>query len=322
MKRNLYLVFFAACFLCIAICGCVAPYEPCDKARSYPFWTDWSDGSLIYIMNDSLAVLSTRRHKVDCNTTSYKREDTTNTRAGLFLVNYRAKKEPLMGDTLELGEHQNYDLEIAKGYFKDSSVLVFDLNDKLKFGFWKIGEKSIKFNEVDGYFGFRYIDASNWINESIIIRQSNLYTMDYILEPEKGRMESFNLVEEYEWMYQNRWENYCLRDGFLSYINGKVACVRNNWETRYAELIVDNIVMDTALSLKNVLWFGNYIGRNYGREILKIDTENFKFDKTFSLWIDEAYVNPRFYSDINNPDNFVSYSGQDLIDFISKGGTK
>jgi hypothetical protein len=86
--------------------------------------------------------------------------------------------------------------------------------------------------------------------------------------------------------------------------------------------------MDTAQALSAGQWFGTHIrrsnyGGNFGSEILKIDTENFKFDKNFKLWVDEySHVNPRFYNDNNNPDNFVSYPGQDLIDFISKGGIK
>ncbi|MDR3000649.1 MAG: hypothetical protein LBU89_05220, partial [Fibromonadaceae bacterium] len=274
--KKFYLCF--AAFLCIAICGCVAPYEPCDKARSYPFWTDWSGGNLVYIMNDSLAVLSTYRYKVECNTTSYKREDTTNTRAGLFLVNYRAKKEPLMGDTLELGDNQNYGLSIARGYFKDSSVLVFDFDfdsDRFgangRFGFWKIGEKSIKFKDMGKIFSrFGRASVSHWMDESIIIKG---YPDSHLLYPETGHLEQFNPSEEYEWMSSQGGSRQCLGNGFLSYIDDKIVCVRNKWETNYAELIVDGTVMDTAQALSAGQWFGTHIrrsnyGGNFGSEIL------------------------------------------------------
>ncbi|MDR2580815.1 MAG: hypothetical protein LBC85_07465, partial [Fibromonadaceae bacterium] len=47
--------------------------------------------------------------------------------------------------------------------------------------------------------------------------------------------------------------------------------------------------------------------------IFKIDTENLKFDNDFMLWVSEDLL--KFYNDINKPDDFVSYSGQDLINF-------
>jgi hypothetical protein len=75
----------------------------CKDSRSYPYWTEWSDGELITIANDSQAVVATRKYKKECwDKGNYKEEAVAGFRAGLFLVNYRVKQKPLMGDTLEL----------------------------------------------------------------------------------------------------------------------------------------------------------------------------------------------------------------------------
>jgi len=105
----------------------------------------------------------------------------------------------------------------------------------------------------------------------------------------------------------------CLDGGFLSYIRGKVVCVRDNLADKHTELIVDGIVTDTGSGLPfyTRVWFGNYIEAN--DKIIKIDIENFKFDEIFELWIDNDGYPAKFYKN-KKGDDFVSYSGKDLTE--------
>jgi len=290
--------------LCVGICGCsmLPDIEYCKNSRSYPYWTEWEDGILVSIVNDSLAAVKTRKYKKECKEDM---ETTVGFRVGLFLVNYRTKQKPMLGDTLDLP----YDLEISSGAFIDSSVLVFDFLNK-KFGFWKIGEKTIKFSSYNDISGsMEYIrDINPWINKEIVIR-SYSHSREYlhILDTEKGQIKIFN-PKEYEWIFPSEDKI----GGFLSYIDGKVIYIRDN---KRFELVVDGIVTDTSLPFYIYKCFGNYIAphnvsiANAG--ILKIDTENFKFDETLELWLDRGDYPAKFYKNRKGDDS-VSYSGKDL----------
>jgi hypothetical protein len=316
--------------LYIFICGCeyLAPvqYPECGSS-SYPYWTEWSDGQLISIVDDSLAILMTEKSKKEC---SYNdKEKVVSYRSGLFLVNYRIKQKPLLGDTLEL-EYESLlsyfnGLKVVNGYFfRDTSVLVFDVNGH-KFGFWKIGEKSIKLNNQniltnDPLDLGSAKNAAHWVNGNIIF-QTIYFT--YILDTEKRQIERFEPSNEYEWMSSGyEWmagdeliRDIRCRDSFLSYINGKVICAmpRLSAGCYESKLFVDGVVTDTIDFLAKAM-LGNYIfaSQNGRVKILKIDTENFKFDETFELWVDDDSYPTKFYKDKEKSD-FASYSGKDLI---------
>jgi len=304
-------------------------YTKCDESHSYPYWTDWTDGNLISIIDDSLAAVSTLKYKKEC--LGYNREDIVSFRTGLFLVNYRTRQKPLRGDTLELeykvlnSYYMYLALKILNGYlFRDTSALVLDVKNS-KFGFWKIGEKSIKFkdhNKVSSdystFAGFAQ-NAGYWENGSIIF--PDVYDMN-ILDTEKGQIEQFKYSVQYDWMPRHEWmQKYLCNSLFLSYIGDKAVCVNSIYagrdstiENRYTLLLVDGIPVDTIKFSGNVSgkMFGNYFSAQ-GR-IFKIDTLNLKFDKDFSLWIDEKPLTFCKNGD-KNPDDCVSYSGQDLINF-------
>jgi hypothetical protein len=283
-------ILFAA--MCICAFGCYGP-DGCNESISYPYWTEWTDGKLIYIVDDSLAVVTTHKDKIGCDLSNTVVIDSR--LAGLFLVNYRVKQKPLLGKTMKFSEYWS----ISKGYIKDSSVFVFDKSNN-KFGFWEIGENSIKFKNYDKVEGMIYVDnVGNWMNESVIF---NSYDDVSILDTKSGQIKPF--------------ENSCI-DGFMYYAKENIICVRVNRALNYSELVVDGTVTDTVnLTLKNV-WFGNYVlfrdsNYNRGGRILKIDTENFKFDKTFELWIDNDYEPSKFYKRDDETFGFVSYSGKYL----------
>jgi hypothetical protein len=79
---------------------------------------------------------------------------------------------------------------------------------------------------------------------------------------------------------------------------------------------VNGVVTDTSLPFNIYYNFGYYIDpRNVTTAnggILKIDTENFKFDETLGLWL-ELDSPTKFYSGHKDSDDFVSYYGRDLI---------
>jgi len=326
------------CFVAMLLYSCPSleedNYTKCDESHSYPYWTEWSDGSLISILDDSLAAVSTLKYKKEC--LDYNREDIVSFRTGLFLVNYRAKQKPLLGDTLESeyevlnSYYMDLGLKILNGYlFRDSSALVLDLKNN-KFGFWKIREKSIKFQDYNkvSKFSVDYSFAHNagrWVNGSIVFFDNNYMN---ILDTEKGQIESFKYSVQYNWMPGYNWmQRYLCHSLFLSYIGDKAVCVDVMYadndgpiKNDYTLLLVDGIPVDTIKFSDNVSgtksienkMFGNYF--SWKGRIFKIDTLNLKLDMDFSLWIDE---NPLTFckNGNKNPDDCVSYSGQDLINF-------
>jgi hypothetical protein len=296
----------------------------CKDSRSYPYWSEWTDGRLVAIADDSLAVVATYKYKTECEVgDDYGTEITTSSRAGVFLVNYRVKQKPLLGDTLELRDDLNYDLEVATGYLKDSSVLIFDFVNR-KFGIWKVGEKSIEFNTHDDIglskdIGeFSGIRANPWVNKSVILNYYHIVRTKQILDTKNGQIKPFEHSEEYEWMYDGE-RNFCL-DGFLSYLEDKdkIICIRTGNDIRRSELIVDGVITDIGLNVSIQAQFGNYIDLGVFKTvdaikggILKIDTEKFKFDETLELGINDSHT--IFYKGLKHSGDSISYSGRDLI---------
>ncbi|MDR0516658.1 MAG: hypothetical protein LBH25_06385 [Fibromonadaceae bacterium] len=329
--KKIILCFFVFLFYS---CGELeTEYIRCSDSISYPYWSEWTDGVLVSIVNDSLAALMISKYKTDCGEWSVY-EEITHYRPGLFLVNYRTKQKPLLGDTL-VSEYKvnrynmKLDLRILGGYlFRDSSALVFDLKNN-KFGFWKIGEKTIKFsdhNDVGDHLESAR-NAGHWKNGSIVFY--DYYYMN-ILNTEKRQIESFWYSTQDNWMPEHEWmQRYTCNDLFLSYAGDKVVCAVTRYgyyvsdETiRDALLLVDGIPVDSIVFSSGIFpngrMFGNYFLLNddisSSDRIFKIDTLNLKFDRDFSLWFDRYPL--RFYNDkINNPDDFVSYSEEDLINF-------
>jgi len=324
------------CFVVMLFYSCQSlqqdNYRKCDESR-YPYWTEWTDDRLISIVDDSLAAIVTFKYKKEC--LGYNREDIVSFRPGLFLVNYRAKQKPLQGDTLELeyevlnSYYMHLGLRILNGYlFKDTSALVLDVKNN-KFGFWKIREKSIKFrdhNKVSSdksystvFAGFAK-NAGRWENGTIIF--PDVYDMN-ILDTEKGQVEKIEYSVQDSWIPGYEWtKSYRCKYLFLSYISDKAVCVNSMYAGRDGTienyntlLLVDGIPVDTIKFSGDILdanMFGNYFSAQ-GR-IFKIDTLNFKFDRDFSLWIDEKPL--KFCKDGNKKnDDCVNYSGQDLINF-------
>jgi hypothetical protein len=308
MKQSLLVV------LCIALFGCDPRYDATEE-KPYEEWSDWSDGQLVSIINDSLVVLKICKYRTE---TWYEygfsgqteHSKIIDSRTGLFLVNYRNKQKPLLGDTL------SHDLIIANEYHKDSSVLVFDKKNS-KFGFWKVGGKLIEFNNysISKDCNFSSVVARPWINGNILLKPNSCQLS--ILNVGIGQIEPFVFSEEYEWLSE------CYD---ISYIGSKIACIKvNDSEDHFFELVADAIVTDTLAyeysrwhRISN--WYGNYLKDNrYGTgnsggigEISKIDTSSFKFDDAFEPM---KCQDNNGYSTFQGS-NFVMYYEKDLIKAI------
>jgi len=322
--------------LCVVLLGCASTDGiGYDKDEAEYKWGDWSNPGLISIVDDSLAVLAIYKDYFKewkecgfegCSTVS----ETINRRAGLFLVNYREKQEPIWGDTLE------HDLTVVSDYFRDSSVLVFDRNHN-KFGFWKIGTNEVEFidymdysgyYESHGYRGYVSFDARPFTNGNILLIDRPDY---YILETESRQLKKFEFSGEYEWLskcgnsrkkktwiYDNEkqqgYYDYKYDYVNISYIGGKLVCINANETTDNFELTVDNVVRDKSSLGENIYeritrWCVNYV-TDVSNKIYKIDTLNFKFDNNYTPIHIGDYSNTYFYT---NQGGSIHYSVQDLF---------
>jgi hypothetical protein len=166
-----------------------------------------------------------------------------------------------------------------------------------------------------------------WINKELIL-VSDFLNM-YILDIEKGQVRLFPSYEyeyEYEWLFLPIRFDISPEWDYLSYIDGKVIGLRRNIKRDelgsefIMELIVDGVIADARPYFEILCAGREYVVTNYG-EVIKIDTENFKFDDTFKLWVDyydySSFLanfrkNGRYDENIGD-DDFVSYSEKDLI---------
>jgi len=303
--NNIFKSLIAAFSIVIYGCGDFEPPAECGDSASYPYWKDWQEGELISIIDDSLAILATKKEKIGCGKDLFygNVEMVKGFRSGLFLVNYRTKQKPLLGDTLDYG------LNVVANHFGKSSVLVFSDNYR-KFGFWEVGKKSINFIDFKYGYSIDYIDARPWIEGNILLKTisgAGIHRLS-ILNPKNGQIEPFEFSGKYEWLAE------CID---MSFINNKMLCIRKNTGANNFELVADKIVTDTS-DFGGGNWFGNYVtdgitvvinGVNRAvSRFHKIDTSTFKFDRDFKLW----YRFHNFYNDIEKLDDFVLYSGEDL----------
>lgn len=293
--------------LCITICGCYFEGEPleCDEL-DVPHIDEWRrDSYFVTIVDDSLAILRLNRGKSTCIKGGTEKIYADN--FGLFLVNYRTKQKHLLGSILDY-DFISRTSEFEKGYYIDSSVVVFD--GKNQFSFCKIGVESIKVNELSYYKGkmMYYVirNVQPWKDGNMLLNgnDDNWYTLD----TKTGQIELFDLYNEYKWLTEY--------DKAVLYFENKVVSIRKNMQTNNFELIVNGNIADTLNSLYPPDSWPYMYGRNYiainmdngKQKIHKIDTIDFKFDTTFEpLWIDGS----KFYK---NDSDFVQYFAEDLLE--------
>ena len=205
LKRLLAVLTVA--FTCVCMWGC--------SDDDYRRWGGRYEGTLVAIIDDSLALLTNSRGYEDCHDVFMGSEECERrgTNDGLFLVNYRKQQSPYWGDTVD-GE-----ISLISGYYNDSSA--FFSNTKNEFGFWKIGEKPRvvrKWNcETPCRCDWRKYGRP-WIDGNVLLKMENQNECPYaVLDTVSGIVKKLDFSGEYAWL-----------EGCddITYIDGDAVCLR------------------------------------------------------------------------------------------------
>ena len=173
------------------------------------------EGMITAVVDDSLALVRNSREYDECYETFMGNEncERSGINDGLFLVNYREKKTPLWGDTID------GDLSIVEGFFRDSSVLYS--NAKNEFGFWKIGEKPRVVRKWKCESPCECNQAKYgrpWEKGNILLKMVQQNGCPYaVLDTATGVVKKLEFKGEFAWL-----------DGCddITYIDGDVVCLK------------------------------------------------------------------------------------------------
>jgi hypothetical protein len=205
LRKMLAVLAFA--LACVCMWGC--------SDDDYRRWGGRYEGTLVAIIDDSLALLTNSRGYEDCHDVFMGSEECERggTNDGLFLVNYRKQQTPYWGDTVDGG------INLIGGYYNDSSA--FFLNAKNEFGFWRIGEKPRvvgKWNcEAPCRCDWRKYGRP-WIDGNVLLKMENQNGCPYaVLDTVAGVVKKLELTDEYAWL-----------DGCddITYFDGDVVCLK------------------------------------------------------------------------------------------------
>lgn len=233
-----------AAFACVCMWGC--------GDSDYRRWGGRYEGTLVAIIDDSLALLTNSRGYEDCHDVFMGSEECERggTNDGLFLVNYRKQLSPYWGDTVD-GE-----INLIGGYYNDSSA--FFSNAKNEFGFWKIGGQPKvvrKWNcEAPCRCDWRKYGRP-WIDGNVLLKMENQSECPYaVLDTATGVMKKIEFTGEYAWL-----------EGCddITYIEGEIMCVKALYdEKKYGvyeygkDGLMDSLIWNDAswsIYTKNVL---------------------------------------------------------------------
>lgn len=229
---------------CVSMLGC--------GDSDYRRWGGRYEGTLVAIIDDSLALLTNSRGYEDCHDVFMGSEECERggTNDGLFLVNYRKQLSPYWGDTVD-GE-----INLIGGYYNDSSA--FFSNAKNEFGFWKIGGQPKvvrKWNcEAPCRCDWRKYGRP-WIDGNVLLKMENQSECPYaVLDTATGVMKKIEFTGEYAWL-----------EGCddITYIEGEIMCVKALYdEKKYGvyeygkDGLMDSLIWNDAswsIYTKNVL---------------------------------------------------------------------
>ena len=271
-----------------------------------------TNGSLVAILDDSLAILKNSRgweeYAESCDYYSNCNEGTMN--HGIFLVNYRSKQMPYWGDTAKGVYH------IMNGLAYESTVFFY--TDGNKFGFWKIREPidvrgKLKWSE-ECHGNKNIQNVRPWKNGLILLEgaQNCPYA---ILDTATGTVSKLNFTGEYAWL-----------EGCddIAYIDGDVVCLRQRGD-RLCEIDFESngVVIDSLIKREWMLFeppdfFGNAVkmkassfdksdhAYDFGDRIALIGKNGFIFEDYPETWL-------KSYSFVDSTGYSISYSSEDLI---------
>ncbi|WP_173384635.1 hypothetical protein [Fibrobacter succinogenes] len=249
------LLAVTAVLACVCMWGCFSWFE---DETTMSVSKKRTEGYLTAFVNDSLAIVWNGRvwgtYNKSCDYYDSCEKGTLN--QGVFLVNYREKRPPLWGDTVD-GK-----INIVEGFYSDSSVMFF--NDDEEFGFWKIGGdarvvRKWKWEAPCKWEGYG-LRASAWIDGKILMKDA--FPCGFaILDTATGNVSNLERTGEYAWL-----------EGCddITYIDGEALCLKALYdEDRYGvyeygkDGLIDSLIWNDAswsIYTKNVLevWGGMF----------------------------------------------------------------
>ena len=309
MMKKMFRLFLtvALAIACAGLWGC---------GNDYTHVGNRYEGMIMAIVDDSLALVRNSREYDECYETFMGNEncERSGINDGLFLVNYREKKTPLWGDTID------GDLSIVEGFFRDSSVLYS--NAKNKFGFWKIGEKPRVVRKWKCGSPCECSQAKYgrpWEKGNILLKMVQQDECPYaILDTATGAVKKLEFKGEYAWL-----------EGCddITYIDGDVVCLRALYaENRYGVYKYVNNEFSDSLIWQNAFW------SEYTKNVLEIrgnmftvkhptETVDFKPNALNGTFIHSIFpfetpkfpVRIEYNTFIDSFGNSISYSSEDLI---------
>jgi hypothetical protein len=281
-------------FKLFSVFACVTAINGCGISDdTYTKWDDWSGGRIVTIVDDSLALLRSVRIKKECyevggidgHWEKCERQE-GHRHTGLFLVNYREKKEPLWGDTSGIF------FNIVHGYYNDSAIMLIDSN---KFGFWKIGEqpsdlKLLIWNEPCGYSN--RIMATPWFDGNVLIRGAENCPFA-VLDTSSGIAANETFTQKMSWI------NDCK---YINFVKGNIVCLHKNSETKKITMSVDGVETDSVGIQTDSIkaHFGLYVQGNdsvHYDKIHKINIDLKQVDSAYEdLWLASGtmFMNSKF----------------------------
>ena len=238
------LAVLAVAFACVCMWGC--------SDDDYRQWGGRYEGTLVAIIDDSLVLLTNSRGYEDCHEVFMGSDicDKGGTNDGLYLVNYRKKRTPYWGDTIE-GR-----MSFVEGFYNDSSAFFSNANDE--FGFWRVGGKPRvvrKWNCETPCECNHEKYGRPWLGGDVLLKMVTQEKCPYaILDTATGVVKKLEFTGEYAWL------EGC--DDF-TYIDGEIVCVKGLYdEKKYGvyeygkDGLMDSLIWNDAswsIYTKNVL---------------------------------------------------------------------
>lgn len=230
----------------VALLACIGVWG-CGDNTTFK-WEDRSAPRVVSLVDDSLALLYNRRSYKKCDEgvgpLGYDDCIEGGSNDGLYLANYRKKQPIYWGDTLD------YSVSFMRGFFRDSSV-IFLMDDKRKFGFWKIGEKPTNVKSLkwvapcNGYDGAKHTRFRPWKNGNVLLIGTK--GCDYaVLDTSTGNVNQLTMDGEYAWL--DECED-------ATYLDGDEICLKAIYEDgRYGVRLYKNGRKTDSLVWENANW--------------------------------------------------------------------
>ena len=269
---------------------------------AYVHWGGRYEGSLLAFVDDSLVLLKNSRGYEECHEIFMQSDECEagGKNDGLFLVNYREKREPLWGDTIE------GTINLIEGFYADSSALFF--NAKEEFGFWKIGSKPRvvrKWKCASPCLCGSKKYGRPWIKGDVLLKMDQDECPYAVLDTATGVVSALEFKGGYAWL-----------EGCddIAFLKSKVVCLKRfDGAMGKISFVVENFSLDSInrddFLGYTPLFYGEYVKIQVyknGNLISKIGQNGF-YKETFpETWF-------RYNNFIDSAGVSIFYASEDLI---------